>query len=733
MADYDFSTLNSTDLEELVCDLMNLKEPEGSIIKYRTFKEGRDQGIDFLYSTETKDFSHVGQVKHYYRTGLKKLIELLIKEEADKVTKLNPDKYIFATSVDISAKNAQVIKSIFDPFIRNIGDIYGKSDLNRLIEDHDEILKRHYKLWFSDASVLELILKSDLEFKSSVFEEFELKRRLRLFVETESFQTARESLQKNRFIVITGDPGVGKTTLAEMLTYEYLKEGFELTYIDEIGEADRVLRNDDSKQIIYFDDFLGSNKVEINKAKGSETQLRRILSSVGKLQNKILIMTTRIFLLNTAILESENLDRFNIKAKESTLKVEEYNTELKERLVLNHVEDSDISEVKKMILKEVNLLQFMVNHEFFTPRTVEFVTSENIVSDIEDEKFEEFVRENFNSPDKIWSHAYHEQISKIDRLFLNTLFSFKNSPSTQLLEKAFNSRLELEEKTGLEIESNAFKKCVKRLLGGFITERKPGRFSFINPSLRDFLISEITSDSREMKKISEALIYIDQLKVISDYYLSIREPLPELLKETILRDYSQLVDSSDDDIELIYFSAILADHFDLVHVDQIIHDILDDIYDWEGLLSDYEAKSKFELLLTKVQGFGLTSQLIESNLLAIIEGAVLNEFDPKRALDSIESISGEYGLDLGAIDTSTLDDHISTIINEKIDQEVEFLKDYARDESEAGELVLDIEGLVEQATELGLKVSADFNLIHDNDWWEIAMNNEIRIQMEKDD
>ncbi len=60
MADYDFSTLNSTDLEELACDLMNFALPKRSIVKYKTFKEGKDQGIDFLYSTEQKLHEHVG-------------------------------------------------------------------------------------------------------------------------------------------------------------------------------------------------------------------------------------------------------------------------------------------------------------------------------------------------------------------------------------------------------------------------------------------------------------------------------------------------------------------------------------------------------------------------------------------------------------------------------------------------------------------------------------------------
>jgi hypothetical protein len=43
MADNDFSTLNSSALEELVCDLLNLDQPNGSVIKYKPFKDGKDK------------------------------------------------------------------------------------------------------------------------------------------------------------------------------------------------------------------------------------------------------------------------------------------------------------------------------------------------------------------------------------------------------------------------------------------------------------------------------------------------------------------------------------------------------------------------------------------------------------------------------------------------------------------------------------------------------------------
>ena len=196
MADYDFSTLNSSDLEELVCDLLNLDQPVGSVIKYKTFKDGKDKGIDLLYSTEANVYDHVGQVKHYYRTGYDGLYQVLKNTELKNVNSLKPNKYIVATSVDLNVANSVAIKNLFGSYVKNLNDIYGKKDLNRLIEENEGILDSHYKLWLSDFSIFKKILGSELEFRSSHFEEHELKRRLRIYIKTSIFNEARIALKK---------------------------------------------------------------------------------------------------------------------------------------------------------------------------------------------------------------------------------------------------------------------------------------------------------------------------------------------------------------------------------------------------------------------------------------------------------------------------------------------------------------------------------------------------------
>ena len=53
-----------------------------------------------------------------------------LKKEVSKVRKLNPQKYIIATSVGLTPGNKEEIQQLFCPYIRKTDDILGKNDLN---------------------------------------------------------------------------------------------------------------------------------------------------------------------------------------------------------------------------------------------------------------------------------------------------------------------------------------------------------------------------------------------------------------------------------------------------------------------------------------------------------------------------------------------------------------------------------------------------------------------------
>ena len=735
MADYDFSTLNSTDLEELACDLLNAEEREKTGISYRTFKEGKDRGIDLLYSTPQNFYQIVGQVKHYYRTGYTGLFNHLQMSELRKVKSLEPGKYIFVTSVDLSVNNCEQIFALFAPFIKNLADIYAKKDLNKLLEDHDHILSRHYKLWFSDTSVLKKLLNSDFEFRSSIFAENELKRRLRLYVETPLFRKGQAFLKKNKFIIICGEPGVGKTTLAEMLIYEYIKDDYKFTYIlDDIKEADRVLTIDNQKQILYFDDFLGSNAIEINKAKGSETALRKILRRVTFQENKFVVLTTRSFLLNSAIAESENLRRFNIKAKQSILTLSEYTKEIKLAILNNHIEDCNLSSQLKEVLYLKEIVNFIVSHENFTPRSVEFITTPEISEGFTKSQFKEFIFSSLDSPVNIWEHAYLEQITEDDRLLLNTLLTFGESAPLRDLERAFNRRVEYEIETNNKTKATqAFSKSMKRLEDGFIFLKR-NEVHFINPSLIDFLIVYVKKDGDEVNRIINAICFVRQL---TERFYSIslvgKRSIPEKLKASLISNYENFLSSENINEDLVRLCLFIFNYIKSEEGEDVICEILEQIDDWNALYDDYSLNSDFINFITTDHTNNKINQILNYRSLDILTDLARGEDEIEEAIKIVEELKTKFNLNLKLVNCSELEDHFSEILNNYIDQEIDWLRDFISDESEAYEKKQEINTYLERIKHIGLTVYSNIREFDSIDWYDIAMHNEFKRLMEEDD
>jgi len=737
MAEYDFSTLNSSDLEELVCDLLNADQPSNSPIKYKTFKDGKDKGIDFLYSTKKNEYEHVGQVKHYYRTGYNKLLTVLHDEELPKVKFLKPKKYIFATSLDLSVLNVQKISDLFKPYIENLNDIYGKKNLNMLLEQHDKVLTNHYKLWFSDTTVLRKILNSDLEFRSSLLTDDTFKRRLRIYVQTPIFDQARKYLKENKFIVITGQPGVGKTTLAEMLVYDYIKEDYSLTYIiDDIKDAEKVLTPDSSKQIIYYDDFLGSNEVEINKAKGRETILRKILRLIISYENKVLVFTTRSFLLNTAIAESENLNRFNIKANESVLELTEYNGNIKRAILRNHVEDSDLKNEIKDFLRAKKNESFITEHTSFSPRIVEFITNKEVVNKMTVLEYENFLYSSINSPINIWEHAYNYQIKEDDRLLLNTLLSFGDSARIYELENAFHGRIDLEVQTNnKKKEVLAFKKALKRLADGFIVIKDNNRkVQFINPSLTDFLISYLRNDSDEVIRIAKSVRYTSQLtKRLFSLSSTQKTKIPDALEERLINNYSSFLSNNDDDGELIQLALVIYKYIQSEKAEKVVCEIINKIDDWSYLHEDYSLNTYFREFLQAIQGNNKVYQIVEEKIVDILLELIKGENEIFNAIKMLEEFLLDYNINLRFFDSRAITTHFEDLLSEYIDQEIYELKDIITDKSEADFKREEIVELTSRISKSGVRIEPNLDEFDEIEWLEIAIANEFTRQIEKDD
>lgn len=579
MSNYDFSTLNPTDFEKLVCDLLNKQIGVKNTSTFRSFKEGKDKGIDLLLSTKDNDLEIVVQVKHYNKSTFSTLKRDLIKNEVQKVIKLNPERYIFATSLELSKHNKDEIRQIFCPFIKSLNDILGRDDLNDLLRIYNEVNEKHFKLWFSSTIAIAKILQYRFIGRKNEFQESEIKKRLRLFVSTRELGDALRILQSNKFLIITGEPGLGKTTISEILIYRYLAKDYELTVIyDDVKDIELTLRDDDSKQIFYFDDFLGHTQAEMQKSKSAENSLLRIIARIESANNKFLILNTRKFILNTFLEESERFRNFNPIRAEAKLELRSYTYGAKRRMLDNHIAEHELNAGKVDILK--SLSNYICDHKNFSPRHLEFYTSKYHIGTLKDSEFKLFVIDNLENPKKIWEHAYTNQITDIERFLLSTLYSLGSNSVKENLEIAFHSRIEFEVKNNNYFKPlNPFENCLRTLNDGFILNYNSDSkivFGLINPSLEDFLKFSITNNTFELERILFSSISIDQwllfFRPFKDY------DIPLNLKSSFINRFSIITRSDEDSYKTLIFL------FSYIYEEAVlICNLLRNISDWSFL------------------------------------------------------------------------------------------------------------------------------------------------------
>src|SRR5262249_22174098 len=152
-------------------------------------------------------------------------------------------------------------------------------------------------------------------------------RKAPLFVQNDAFPRAQEILDDSRVVIISGEPGIGKTTLAEMLLFAHLEQGFQPVVIEgEIDEGKRLF-DAHTKQIFYFDDFLGETLLPERPellAKNQDSSLVHFMDAIRATQASRFILTTREHILRTALSASEKLRRGSIIAHKCLLELRDY-------------------------------------------------------------------------------------------------------------------------------------------------------------------------------------------------------------------------------------------------------------------------------------------------------------------------------------------------------------------------------------------------------------------------
>lgn len=535
MTDYDFRVLQPSEFECFSRDLLQTRED----IFIESFSDGRDKGIDLRFAYN-EDKTCIVQCKRY-----KEWRELKgnLKKEVEKVKLLNPQRYIITTSVDLTVGQKDEIVSMFTPYILNNTDVLGRKDLNNLLNLHKDIEKDYHKLWLASTNVLNLIINKNTVNWSS-FELEKIEREIRLYVENKSLNQALEILKKNHYVVISGIPGIGKTTLAYILVYTMLAQGFEeFVYItDDMDNAAKMFEKE-KRQIFFFDDFLGSNSF-VQQSVSFENKLLTFIEKVKNSQNTLFILSTREYVLSEAMTHYEKLALSNIDLAKCTIQLEYYTKTIKARILYNHLAEANIPAEYINTFLDKHGYREIIGHKNFNPRVIESIINDQIWNAITPNEFTVKIKEFFDNPISVWQFAF-EKLDMATRYALLVLGTMGNKVILDDYQQAYKTFCSLtHDEIGLTYDDVKWRQSLKVLINCFIkTEARYGvtLVSMYNPSIADFVVFYLNNNHNTVVRLITGACFIEQLYYVFTDDIKLADDSNQVLVGEV--DYPLLYDS----------------------------------------------------------------------------------------------------------------------------------------------------------------------------------------------
>ena len=506
MVEYDFLILQPNEFENLTRDL--LQKREGVFIE--SFTIGRDGGIDLRFTSPKGKRQVIVQAKRYKDYAKLKNV---LKDEVAKVRKLNLDRYILSTSVGLTPENKTEIKTMFSPYIKATKDILGKDDLNNLLGEYSEVEKQYYKLWLGSTAVLDDILNKRINNWSEMTLE-EARKDVSLYVMNDSFERALTVLKENRYVIISGIPGIGKTTLSRMLAYQILAKDYdEFIKVNSMDDASQKLQKG-KKQVFFYDDFMGSSFLDIKEI-GFENKLLSFIEKVKREPDKLFILATREYILAAAKRQYEKLTLSKIDIAKCTIDLSSYTEEIRANILYNHLADAELPiEYIKALLDGKRYLR-LIKHDNFNPRIIESFLKQKLYKTEKPEDFVKRFLDFFDRPYSVWEYAF-SNMSKMEQYAMYVRATMGSRPVYledwyEAIYYYVNSLLGAVQADCLEED---WQNILKKLLGTFILTERVGDKDLVNyhnPSVYDFLIDNIRKNEKLQGKLISHAMFVNQL------------------------------------------------------------------------------------------------------------------------------------------------------------------------------------------------------------------------------
>lgn len=510
MPDQNFDALSPSDFEDLARDLLS-RHLGGQHVE--SFTAGRDKGVDLRVVGRPGSRDRViAQCKHYARSGYAKLLRSLKAEKA-KVAALKPRRYLVYTTVSMTAARKAEIMQEMHPYVRTAQDVWGAEDIEAQLRDNPDILKAHYKLWMNSTAVMERIVHSGIHTRTESYMA-DLLHAARLYVQNGSYNFAVQKLNTYGVCAISGPPGVGKTTLANILLLDYVAQGFTpIVLSSDMAEADDVYSTS-VKQVFLYDDFLGRTSSLERLGKNEDDRILRFMRRVHQSRDKRLLLTTREYILRQAQLEHERLNDPRIDLARLVVDLTSYSRLDRAKILYNHLYFSDLeAEALRSVLRE-RRYRSIIQHPNYVPRLVGDSVSLFHASGKAAGDFASYLEATLDKPEQLWAHILERQLHRGAQLLLLFMLCHEEEVTLRRLQELYTS-VDAD-------ELEPFDDALRSLEGTVVavnSSSTDATVDFVNPGVQDAVIGRLGQVDRLVALHLQADLDFDELAL---YWAQVR-------------------------------------------------------------------------------------------------------------------------------------------------------------------------------------------------------------------
>ena len=518
----DLARISDREFETLCAEVLGVKLG----VNVKQGAPGPDGGIDGLF-TIGEHLGCVMQAKHYLRSGVRTLINRLKSSEVQKAEAINAKRYVLMTSCSIGPQDRNTILEIYHGLIRDVDDIYSGDDICTLLDSpaYDWIKRKHYNLWLSDIGSLERYCGDGVNSKSEAILE-DLKEDLKCAVETWAFVGARNKLFHDNVLVITGQAGCGKTTLAKQLVADLVfNDEYCLVASDyDLSTFERQMElHPERKTIFLLDDFLGMNILSV-LSENRDSQIVSFIRRIKRSKTCKLILTSRTYIVNEAMIRSNKL----LDARVSEHVYELSNNRIRRidraKIVYSHLYHGDVSSTYKDRVYEHENYFKIIDHRNFNPRIVaySFDAAKSHLYDEREEVVLTHILGLLDNPGQIWRDCF-ERLNELQLQIVIIVFlvsSSMRSADEKCLKNAIR-RLLAQDRFAMFracAVDNLLNELCASLLSRTVENKRnvpTASYALFNPSIGDYIISTYGENSL---LLADAVFALEDAKVVLDMY-----------------------------------------------------------------------------------------------------------------------------------------------------------------------------------------------------------------------